>query len=148
MSFRDLDQLRAEVAGEFGAFSGTREFMEGVTREVRRSRAQKLSDWGVVGELAVLRAAKWSRENPQRRKEIANRYARRPEVRERQNERARQLRAVKPIRVLVCLECGGWFIKAGRKGGTVPEFCRDACRARYRYQRRTPGARRIRRRSA
>lgn len=116
-------------------------------------RAAAMADWSFRRDqrdfaklVAVLRAKKWAQENPEQRKAIANRYAAKPEARAQALQLAKERRARKPIPVLVCSECAALFIKAGRKGGTVPKFCSTACYSRNRYQRLTPGARRIKRR--
>lgn len=139
----DTDVLQAELAAEMrGA-----ERLEYLGDGYQFRRLGRLSNEDIERLAAVVRAVRWNREHPERRREIANAYARKPEARARANELARQRRARKPRPVLACLECGARFVKRGRPGGTVPEFCRDACRQRYRYQQRTPGARRTKRRT-
>jgi hypothetical protein len=80
-----------------------------------------------------LRVAKWQREHQERKRANNRRYAAKPEVVARALARRKALRAAKPAPVLTCLECGVKFIKRGRRGGTVPRFCCDAHRQRYRY---------------
>jgi hypothetical protein len=124
-------------------------------------RQAALADWRFRKEqrefekqIKTLRAAKWNQEHPERRKEIANTYARKPEVVQRQartstarRHRARAKARVAGARVYRCKECGAEWCSAPWTRGLAGrgEFCGDACRQRYRYQEKTPGARRIRR---
>lgn len=116
-------------------------------------RAAALADWHFRKEQKAFRKLcrllylrSYVEAHREQRRDICRRYANKADVKARANERARARRARKPRPVLVCKECEARFTKRGRPGGTVPEFCRDACRQRYRYQERTPGARRIKRR--
>ena len=94
-----------------------------------------------------LRVRKWQIANPEKKNAKGRRYAGKSEVKARQLAQARARRAAKPAPVLTCCECGKQFVKQGRRGGTVPRFCRNACWQRNRYQSITPGARRVSRRS-
>lgn len=58
--------------------------------------------------------------------------------------RARE-RAKRRGDVLVCAECGATWCRISQ-GGRRPKWCSDACQQRARYQRVTPGARRVSRR--
>lgn len=124
-------------------------------------RQAALADWRFKKEqrefekqIKSLRAVKWNREHPERRKEIANRYARKPEVVAHQTAastaRKRRLRQKKRLTngapVYRCRECGAEWCRTPWVRGPPGEFCTEACRQRFRYQERTPGARRIRRR--
>lgn len=114
-------------------------------------KSARLADWQHNREaakfarlVAVLRTAKWNREHPERRREIARTYAAKPEVKARASARQKAKRA-KPPEQCVCAECGETFVRA--KAGPRPKWCGDACRQRAAYQARTPGARRIKRHS-
>jgi len=144
------DELRRlEIAAEMAGLSGA-DVSEwfgdgyGVTRGnpslgVERLDPKKLNVW---------RVTKWQRANPAKKAATQARYYRRDGVKARQLALARARRAARPAPVLKCRECGACFTKRGRRGGTVPRFCRDACRQRSNYQQRTPGAKRITRRAA
>ncbi|MFA6046559.1 MAG: hypothetical protein WC718_16360 [Phycisphaerales bacterium] len=93
---------------------------------------------------AVLKARKWALAHPERKRQIALKYALSPRGRAKQNAAARRRRALNPAtHDCTCLECGRQWTRLAR--GPKPDFCNDACRQRYRYQERTPGARRIKR---
>lgn len=96
----------------------------------------------------ILRATKWNREHPERRREINARHYRRPGVKDRQLERKREARAEayrrNPI-IYTCAECGASWCRVPWVRGVAPRFCGQACYQRARYQERTPGARRTRR---
>lgn len=126
--------------------------------------AAKLADWRFRKEqeefnrlVNVLRAKKWDLEHPERRRERANRYARKPEVVVRQTaattaRRRKQRHAerlAKGGEVFRCLECRAEWCPAPWARGLAGRgrFCSAACYERERYQRLTPGARRIRRRA-
>lgn len=142
----DSETLRAEISAEFGQGGEFHEWFG--TEGYSFRRLGRINNDDLRHMAAVARATRWNREHPERRREIQRRYWSKPEVRARQNEQARARRATKPAPVLVCRECRCQFVKRGRRGGTIPEFCRDACRQRFRYQQRTPDARRIARRAA
>jgi hypothetical protein len=103
-----------------------------------------------------LRAAKWSREartDPHKRalkKAAQARYNAKPEAKAAALARQKRARAEafkrNPV-VFTCAECGATWCRAPWTRGVPPSFCGDACRNRARYQERTPGARRIQRRS-
>lgn len=96
-----------------------------------------------------LRVKKWAKENPERRREIANRYARKPGIFQRQAELSRQRRHElhrSAAQVVTCVECGVEFcLVFPPRGGRPRKFCTITCEHRARYQRITPGARRIKR---
>lgn len=116
---------------------GRREFFAADSYSFRRLGKLEDLDLKLV---ASLRAMKWNRAHPERRREIAQRYWSRAEVKERAARQARERRAKKPKQVIVCGECRVTF---DRRRGPVPKFCSERCRQRHAYQRRTPGARRI-----
>lgn len=92
-----------------------------------------------------LRAKKWAKENPERRKEIARRYYQKPDKKARQLELAAKrykARQRTEARVFTCRECSAEFCKAPWTKGPLPNFCRDACYQVNRYHRLRPGARR------
>lgn len=125
-------------------------------------RAAALSDWSFRKEqkefatvVNRLRVKKWAKENPEKRRRNANRYASKPAVKARQ--RAWQIRrrhgALKArATVYVCVEpdCRAeWCRVPGTyRGGPTPRYCSSACSQRNRYQRKHPGAKRIKRKSA
>lgn len=135
--------LQGEIAEEFGAASeGKREFFAADAGWSFR-RLPKLTDEKFARMLNTLKAVKWNREHPERRREIALKYAMRPEVKARYLAQAKARRAARPPEALVCAECGKEFLRARK--GPRPKFCGHACQSRARYQRQTPGARRIKR---
>lgn len=128
----------------------------------RREIAQR--EWfslrGEAGEIApnpkafaklvnVLRVTKWAKANPEKRKVIANRYAAKPGVSSHQAAMSKKRRheafhAAAPV--IVCAECGVAFCPiAPPRGGKPRKYCTVACMLRERYQRITPGARRVKR---
>jgi hypothetical protein len=120
-------------------------------------KSAKLADWHFKKEqaeftrqVAVLRAKKWAAENPEKRRENANRYASKPEARARSLAlaKARRREKVDPT-VHTCAECGvQWCRMPGTRGRAgAGKFCRNASYARPSYQEKTPGARRVKRRS-
>lgn len=119
-------------------------------------KAAALSDWSFRKEQAEfekvvnrLRARKWAKENPEQRREIALRYSRKPEVGDHQLALARQRRLERhraKAEVFACVECRVEFCLVKPKAGGRPrKYCTTACMLRERYQRITPGARRIKR---
>lgn len=95
---------------------------------------------------ASLRAVKWNREHPERRREIANRYARKPEVVERHSKAStRRRRAQRQARRLAgqaevyrCQGCGAEWCPAPWTRGMAGrgQFCTETCRQRQRYRER------------
>lgn len=115
-------------------------------------KAAAIADWRFRKEardfnrqIACLRASKWNREHPERRREIMKAHNAKPERRAAQNECHRRRRAAKPRETFVCAECGQ--TKERARKGPPPKFCGSACYQRAAYQARTPGARRIKRKS-
>lgn len=97
--------------------------------------------------ISRLRVRKWQKENPEKRAAKSKRYYERGGSKlQLAAAKRRRLEAYKrnPVECS-CLECGSTWSRVPPLRGPNPEFCGDACRQRYRYQERTPGARRIRR---
>lgn len=122
-------------------------------------KAAALSDWSFRNEQAAfkkvvnrLRAKKWARENPEKRRAIANRYARKPGVSARQvalSKKRRHARHRAAAPVVTCAECRVEFCATKpQRGGRPRKYCSTACMQRERYQRITPGARRVKRTGA
>jgi hypothetical protein len=125
-------------------------------------KAAKLADWhhkkdkeSFKALCARLRTAKWQREaktDPRKKKLKAakhRRYNAKPENKARQlaGQKRRRLEAYKrnPT-IFTCVECGAVWCRAPWVRGVPPRFCGSACRLRWKYQARTKGARRIKRR--
>lgn len=105
-------------------------------------------------KIAVLRAVKWQRENPERRKAIANRYARKPENAKHSIDLARERRhraRREAAEVITCAtaDCGAQFclVPWAKRCGLPPRFCSVACQARHRYRELHPDAKPRRRRA-
>lgn len=88
-----------------------------------------------------LRVRKWQKENPERRRAIALRYARKPDVVVKQcaREKARRRQAFKAnTPVHTCEQCGAQWCRVPVKGrlprGMTPRFCGDACAQINRYR--------------
>lgn len=101
--------------------------------------------------VVCLRAVKWNRANPGRRRTIQAKYNAKPERREAQNsaDRARRARAFRASpEVFTCAECGSTWCRVPWARGPKPTYCGAACYQRAKYQAATPGARRTKRRGA
>lgn len=124
-------------------------------------REQRLRDWFALHEAGEkagdfeklvnrLRVKKWTSANPERKRQHANRYYHKsPEIGRRQTARARQRRAAKyraAAPVITCAECHVEFCVISLKGAQKRKYCSRTCMMRERYQRITPGARRVKRR--
>lgn len=93
---------------------------------------------------ASLRATAWNRAHPERRREIAGRYARKPEIVERharastRRRRAQRhaARMAGQAEVYRCKGCGAEWCPAPWARGLSGRgaFCTDACRQRRRYR--------------
>jgi len=106
-------------------------------------------------KIAVLRAVKWQRENPERRKVIANRYAQKPENAKHSIDLARERRQRahrEAAEVFTCAtaDCGAQFclVPWAKRGGRPQRFCSGACQARHRYRELHPAAKPRPRRAA
>lgn len=94
-----------------------------------------------------LRVKKWAKENPEKRKVIANRYALKPENLDKSLAGARRRRRARFIAtnpVVTCVGCGVEFCPTKPpRGGHPRRFCTDLCSARHlqRNQRRAAGVR-------
>lgn len=92
-----------------------------------------------------LRVKKWVKDNPEKRKAIANRYAAKPGVVARIVNLARQRRAARfraEAKVITCDECGAQFCLVFPQRGNRPRrFCDVNCTARawQRKKRRDSG---------
>jgi hypothetical protein len=76
-----------------------------------------------------LRVAKWAKANPERRRAIARRHARKPEVRAKANERRRRARdaAVRAV-VYACAHCGTtWCPVPWRQPRSNTSYCSTRC---------------------
>jgi hypothetical protein len=130
---------------------------EDVKTGFQTGKAAALSEWAFRKEQAEfevlvnrLRVKKWAKEHPERRRAIGLRYYHEsPGAKQRQLARARrrrreQQRASAPV--IVCAECRVEFCCAKlQRGGKPRKYCTVACMQRERYQRITPGARRVKR---
>jgi hypothetical protein len=94
-----------------------------------------------------LRVKKWVKENPEKRKTIANRYALKPENLKKSNagrRRRRRARFIATNPVVTCAECSVQFCSTKPpRGGHPRRFCTELCCARnlQRKQRRAKGER-------
>lgn len=122
-------------------------------------RWARIADWAFRKEqretealIQRMRVRKWALDNPERRRANARRFAAKPGVMTRYNEAKRRRREEawrKLARVFICAECSIQWCRVpwGRKhGGPTPKFCSGACSQRNGYQRKTPKARRTKRR--
>lgn len=107
-----------------------------------------LADWhfrkeqrGFERLVAVLRAVKWNRANPDRHRAHGRRYAaahRAEQLAGQRDRRARRAmeRAALP---LTCQGCGAEFCRlpaTGKGRGPAPAYCTNNCRQRTRYRER------------
>lgn len=112
-------------------------------------RAARLSDWAFRKEqrefsrlVGILRARKWDRENPERKRELKRRWSARPDVKPKLVEhvkRWRHARARLRVEVCACPGCDVQWCRVpfGRLRGNVrPRFCSKLCRNRARWDRR------------
>lgn len=113
-------------------------------------KAAALADWAFRKEQAEfvkvvnrLRVRKWAKENPEKRRAIANRYARKPGVSDRTtllSKRRRHERHRKAGKVIVCAECRAAFCEVKPRRGLPRRFCTANCDARFRYHAKHPNA--------
>lgn len=91
---------------------------------------------------------RWRKANPAKVAAYNRAWWSKPAVRARCNERRKRARRKQDATEHVCPECqvSFCFYRAPWVGGPRSKFCSSACYQRDRYQQRTPGARRIRRR--
>lgn len=136
-------ELKAKVYDEGIAAIGTLSPKDNALAEWRARKEAASFDLLI----SRLRARKWQRENPEKRAEKSKRYyLRSGKQAQLAAAKLRRLEAYRrnPV-VCSCRECGTTWCRVPPLRGPDPEFCGDACRQRYRYQGRTPGARRIKR---
>lgn len=122
-------------------------------------RQAALADWSFRKEqraferqIKSLRAVKWNREHPESKRAHNQKWwARRPPEKKASDlaakKRRRRAATAATAKVYRCRECGAEWCPAPWARGLAGrgEFCGNACRQRWRYQEKTPGARRIRR---
>lgn len=117
-------------------------------------RQAALADWSFRKEqkqfkklVANLQARKQRKAKPELYRAIVAKSKARPEYKAAESKR-RKLARLKAwqasVKELVCEECRETFRR--KRNGKRPRFCSHLCRVNNGYQRRTPGARRIKRR--
>lgn len=106
-------------------------------------------------KIATLRATKWAKENPERRKTNANRYANKPENSKHSVDLARERRQQRhrgEAKVFTCadVDCRlQWcLVPWAKRGGRPQRFCSATCCARAKYRELHPGSAHRGRRSA
>lgn len=106
-------------------------------------KAARLADWAFQREqedfAAVvnrLRVKKWAKENPEARKAIARRYARKNRARQvKQQKELRHARHRAEGKVYACPGCGARFCRLpGTARGIPPKWCMTACYTRTKYR--------------
>jgi len=99
--------------------------------ERRRAKQRKYK----ASNKGKTRAEKWRRDHLEQIRQHQKKYRDKPATKKRANERtAKQRREARSLEVLTCFECGGQYTRT--PGRRTSQFCRVACRRRFRYRER------------